>query len=241
MIRPQTMVLVAMVAGSFAIVQAETITWRTDSEAALAEAQQRGTPVLVLVTAGAWCDPCVWLDENVLDRPEVVSLVNAGFIPVRIPDSDPGWRHWEVQRLPSMIILGSDGEEMRRIRGAVSSQVLLSALAPLAGSGRRSAAVPSENDATRDGLRGAVFRLGVVGTLWNDGGAIWYSQDAGLPPRLEEYDRDETFLYLRDVASATLLGVPVEPPAQRGAVQTLWRWDLQARRWQELLEMSRLD
>lgn len=214
---------------------AQEVSWIRSRDTAMDRARETGLPVLVVVTAGAWCDPCTWLDDRTFSAPEVASLINAGYVPLRVLDTDGEVESWGVDRLPTIIMLHSTGEEMRRISGAVTSRVLLSALAPLAG-GTTGVAASRE-----DTLRGAVFRLGAVGTLWNDGGALWYSQDAGLPPRMEEYDRDDTFLYVRDPASATLLGIPVRRPEGRGAPIMLWQWSLQHREWRQLQEMTRLD
>lgn len=219
---------------------ASAIPWMDDVDAALEEAGETGKPVLLLVTAGAWCDPCVWFDENALEEESVRSLVAAGFVPVRILDTEPGWESYGVQRLPTVVILESGGEELDRIDGVVTADVLRSTLAPLAAGGSPAATGRRTALDAVDSLRGAVFRIGSSGTLWNDGGANWYSQDAGLPPRLDEYDRDEVFLYLRDRSSATLLGVPLQVPP-RGTPGVLWRWNLEGRTWEEAAELHRLD
>lgn len=223
------------------------ISWTDDVNVAMHEAEQAGKPVLLLVTAGTWCDPCKWLEDNTLSESSVKSLVNAGFVPVRLLDTEPGWERWGVRRVPTILILDAGGEELARIPGAITAAVLQERLAPLAASlmhdpatVRRIETEPVEPDMVLDTLRGAVFRIGSAGTLWNDGGANWYSQDAGLPPRLEEYDRDDTFLYLRDRTSGTLLGVPLERP-RRGGRAPLWRWNLDARDWEEAAVLERLD
>ncbi|TVR67557.1 MAG: thioredoxin family protein [Spirochaetaceae bacterium] len=221
-----------------ASVPADAIPWIEETDSAFLEAERSGRPVLLLVTGGLWCDPCNWLEENTLAQRSVSSLIAAGFVPVRILDTDPGWDDWGVERLPTLLVLDATGEEIDRVAGAVTPPVLQELLAPHAAS--LPGVVRESSRSDEDVLRGAVFRIGSTGTLWNDGGANWFSQDAGLPPRLEEYDRDETFLYLRDRGSATLLGVPLER-ALRGAKSSLWRWNLETRDWEEAADLDRLD
>jgi hypothetical protein len=79
-------------------------------------------------------------------------------------------------------------------------------------------------------LRGAVFQV-ADGTIWNDGGALWYTQSLELPGRFEEYDRDSAFLYLRDPASATILAITV---TDNELDRRLWRWDRAENGWQEV-------
>lgn len=227
-----------LVFGLFLSSAVAALPWTEDVDSALAEAAKSGKPVLLLVTGGIWCDPCNWLEENTLSQRSVGSLITAGFVPVRILDTDPGWDAWGVERLPTLLVLNPEGKEIGRFAGAVTPQVLQEGLAPHAASFPR----PARESllSSLEALRGAVFRIGAAGTLWNDGGANWFSQDAGLPPRLEEYDRDDTFLYLRDRGSATLLGVPLEQ-GRRGAKATLWRWNLDTRDWEEAAELERLD
>lgn len=219
-------------------VSVSALSWVEDIDTALTESEKTGKPVLLLVTGGIWCDPCNWLEENTLTQASIASLVRAGFVPVRILDTDPGWDSWGVERLPTLIVLDSRGEEITRLTGPVTAQVLREALAPHAAS--LESPQRERTVSALEALRGAVFRIGTVGTLWNDGGANWYSQDAGLPPRLEEYDRDDTFLYLQDRGSATLLGVPLER-TPRGGSAVLWRWSLEQQDWEEATSLERLD
>lgn len=227
------------------VVEAQSIDWRDTVDGAFSDARESGLPVLLLVTGGVWCDPCNWLEDNTLQERSVTSLIDAGFVPVRLLDTQPGWEDFRIERLPTIVVMDTDGVELDRIAGAVTGDVLRGALAPYAASvegsrdDERSATTGDEAGSRRDSLRGAVFRIDSVGTLWNDGAANWYSQDAGLPPRLEEYDRDEVFLYLRDRASATLIAVPVERP-EAGARAVLWRWDPNEQDWRELTELQRL-
>ncbi len=216
------------------------VEWVAGLDRSLEAARRDGRPVVVLVTARVWCDPCSWLEVNTLSAPDVQRELADHWIAVRILDTDATWQRWEIDQLPAIVILDSDGNVLERLSGSISAQSLLTRL--IGARERTSGAVGDPGEAAErtgdygDDVRGAVFRIG-AGTLWNDRSGAWYSQDAGLPPRLDEYDRDAAFLYLRDESSATILAISVDAGAER----TLWRWDQQRRAWTEVGPLRRLD
>lgn len=217
-------------------IHAEEIAWRLTEGEAGQEAAMSGVPMFVLITAGDWCDPCRWLSTNTLRDAPVARVINNSYIPLFYNDGNPEAARYRVERLPTIIILDSNGDELERLSGAVSSSMLLTTLASHV-SGE--SANWSPVTAAQKSLTNAVFRVGNVGTLWNDGSDRWFSQDAGLPPRMEQYDQDDSFVYIRDRGSATLIGVPRETAS--GATTTLWQWDVQRREWRQMREMTRLD
>lgn len=226
--------VMALIASLPAAAQAPGTGWATDFAAARARALSEGKPIAVVVTAGIWCDPCVWLDENTLSNRDVQRELSQAWVPVRINDTNPVWQQWDVRRLPTILLLSADGEVAATLDGAVTARTLLDRLTSISQSGEtpdRPAAATDDRD-----LSGAVFRIG-SGTVWNDGRGTWYTQDVGLPPQLTEYDRDEAFLYLRDEASATLLAITV----MAGSDRSLWRWDQQQRTWDPVADLIRLD
>ncbi|MEX2442764.1 MAG: thioredoxin family protein [Alkalispirochaeta sp.] len=224
---------------------AVTAQWETDVEEALSRAESTGRPLMVFVTGGAWCDPCTWMEDNSLTSPELRSRLRDEWIAVRIPDTDPTWKRWNVQRLPTILYLDTQGQEVERTVGAVTADTLVRTMTEV----RRELAMVGTRDgegdaggeessvATVTGLQmGTRYRIG-SGSIWNDGGALWFTEDAGLPPRLEEYDRDEAFLYLRDGSSGTVLAITVAENVQ----PSLWRWNQSDRRWLELGELQPIE
>lgn len=212
--------------------------WETDVDEALRRAESTGRPVVVLVTGGAWCDPCTWMEDNSLTSPEIGSLLREEWVAVRIPDTDPAWQRWEVERLPTLLYLDPQGQEVQRTVGAVTADSIAQTMNEV----RRELVLSGAPDGEQgdDGEQTAVaavtdlqagtrYRIG-SGTIYNDGGALWFTEDAGLPPRLEEYDRDEAFLYLRDGSSGTILAITVAEDVQ----PSLWRWNQNDRRWNEI-------
>jgi|FaiFalFF_MnMetaG_3_1042247.scaffolds.fasta_scaffold00293_22 uncharacterized protein YyaL (SSP411 family) len=66
--------------------RAHLIRWRPWGEEALREAQREDKPVLLSISA-VWCHWCHVMDETSYSDPEVISLVNSLFIPIRV-DTD---------------------------------------------------------------------------------------------------------------------------------------------------------
>lgn len=222
-----------------------TAQWETDVDESLLRAESTGRPIVVLVTGGAWCDPCTWLEDNSLTSPEVRERLRDEWVAIRISDTDPAWQRWDIERLPTLLFLEPDGREMRRIVGAVTADSVVRTMSEV----RRELVTVDAEDGEEDdtGNQPTVARVTDLrtrtryqvgsGTVWNDGGAKWFTEDLGLPPRLEEYDRDETFLYLRDGSSGTVLAITVAEDVQ----PSLWRWNQNDRRWQELGTLEPMD
>ncbi len=90
------------------------IDWRTDVEAALAEARAQGRPA-ILDTGAKWCDACRRLERTTLRDAEVVQAL-AGFVPIHIDmtDFDPAQERLarlgiDVPALPRIVFFLPDG------------------------------------------------------------------------------------------------------------------------------------
>jgi uncharacterized protein len=66
--------------------RAHLITWWEWGEEAFQAAQQQDKPVVVFLTA-FWCGYCQRMDETSLSNDEVIALLNAFFIPIRVEES----------------------------------------------------------------------------------------------------------------------------------------------------------
>lgn len=211
--------------------------WSADVDSALEQAARDNRPVAVLISARAWCDPCTWFADNTLSSPQVRTALQdarldgggaSGWITARIPDTDPAWQRWDIQRLPTLLYLSPGGEELARSTGAVTADTVVAQLRSVAGRFAGSSATPPAT-AADPGQAGTQYRIN-NGRIWNDGGGRWYTQDAGLPTELVEYDRDASFLYLQEQATGTLLAITVAEEV----APSLWRWNAEQRRWQEI-------
>lgn len=212
----------------------EPIAWQNSLAEARVASAESGRPVLVYVTGGVWCDPCVWLETTVLRETAIAELVSHSYIPVRLSDTGLEWRALGIDRLPTLLVLDPVGNERLRLDGVLTARALENELRLVAQ--RIAATVPptAPPEETRGLFDRARFRIG-SGTLWNAGGGRWYSEDAGIPPQLEEFDRDEEFLYLIDATSGIVLAISI---ADEG--RSLWRWDRRQESWVEEAAMTRL-
>jgi hypothetical protein len=220
-------------------------------DAALRRAVQGDKMVLALVTADAWCDPCNWFEENTLTAPQVQAELRQHWVFVRILDTDSTAARWEVERLPAVFILDETGVTTREVYGAVTADTLVQEMtlareavaddagrAETSGGGTGAAGagptVPVGADLNRDGV---TYRLVPgTGTISKRRDGRWVTTDAGLPPLLTEYDRDEAFLYLQDESSGTILALTVAPDV----ATSLWRWDTGERSWVEIGELEEI-
>ena len=208
--------------------------WTENVDEALSRAADEGRSVLVLVTADQWCDPCLWLEANTLTDPRVVGRLRSEWIAVRVTDTDPSWNRWDVPRLPTLLFLSPSGEVLSQISGAVIAETLLQRMETLAWAPADEVSPvsaqtdPTETDRART-MRNVTFEL-QNGALWNSGDVLWYTRGIDVPSLLTEFDRDESFLYLRAVSNNAVYAITISsdvPPS-------LWQWDGGGRSWLEV-------
>jgi uncharacterized protein YyaL (SSP411 family) len=89
----------------------DSIQWTEWGDAAFQRAKNEGKPVLLALTA-TWCHWCHVMDQTSYSDPKVISLIDAGFIPVRVDvDQRPEISHrYNQGGFPSVAILGEQGE-----------------------------------------------------------------------------------------------------------------------------------
>ena len=93
---------------------ASPIAWRTNLDAALAEAKQSGKPVLVDFSA-VWCPPCLAMKHDTWTDGEVARAVSASTIPVLIDiDADPATAsRFGIEAIPAVLMLDGNGRVLR--------------------------------------------------------------------------------------------------------------------------------
>jgi len=91
-----------------------TIEWRTDLDAALAEARRDGKRVVVDFTAD-WCPPCIAMKHDVWPDAEVARVVAGGYVPVLIDTDRDGatTARYGVSGIPTVLVLDETGAVIR--------------------------------------------------------------------------------------------------------------------------------
>jgi thiol:disulfide interchange protein len=97
---------------------ASSIAWRTDLDAALAEARSANKRVIVDFSAD-WCPPCQAMKHDVWPHPQVASAVSAGYVPVLVDaDNDTVLAaRYQVSSIPTILLLDADGRLVKRNNG----------------------------------------------------------------------------------------------------------------------------
>lgn len=104
------------------------IPWLRDVDAALAEARERGRPMMIEFWAD-WCGPCHLLEERTFSDRAVIEAARR-FVTVRIDfDHNPRLaRRFEVVALPAVLFTDSYGTEFLRLNGFVEPKPFLQLL-----------------------------------------------------------------------------------------------------------------
>jgi thioredoxin 1 len=109
--------------------QTVKLNWYTDINSALQEAQKTNKQVFIDFYAD-WCPYCKKLDENTYPDPKVSAKLSQNYVLVKInTDQNPALAsQYKVYGLPTMVILNSNGQEIKRISGYLTPEQILNQL-----------------------------------------------------------------------------------------------------------------
>jgi|694.fasta_scaffold58725_5 protein disulfide-isomerase len=103
------------------------IPWREDFDTSLAEAKEKGKPVL-LVFGATWCPPCKTMKRNVWPDEEVTKAVEQGFVPMYVDVDEEKHSQlsarYRVLGIPAVLVLNAEGEVLKKGNSMSRSETL---------------------------------------------------------------------------------------------------------------------
>lgn len=123
-------IIVAVTVVTFAVNTArggkDNVPWRTDVAAAATEAKAAGKPVMLYFTA-SWCGPCRRMRGSTWGNAAVDAKLRASYVPVKVDiDADRDTAiAYEIDAVPTMILLDAEGKVARRITQFVDAEEFL--------------------------------------------------------------------------------------------------------------------
>lgn len=101
-------------------------TWQTNLDSTLQDAKNTNKPIFIDFYAD-WCSYCKELNESTLSDPNVKKKLNRDYVKVDInTDQNPDLSsRYKIYSLPTIVILNSNGQEIKRYEGYVTSDQLL--------------------------------------------------------------------------------------------------------------------
>lgn len=191
---------------------AQSIDWLDSLSEARRRAETERKNLLVFVTAGSWCRPCRWMEENSLNAPDIRRIIEEAYVSLRLEDYQEEHLELPVEAYPSLLIYAPDGTLLENMRGPRTLPALEAVLVRY-----REGPGPAREPLRFETERGVFVYVGE---------GVWERRVEERVVRYREYDRDEQFIYIESDEAPRFLALPPE-------AGELWQWDPVTESWEE--------
>ncbi|MFW6329433.1 MAG: thioredoxin family protein [Alkalispirochaetaceae bacterium] len=195
-----------------ATIPGQELSWYESLDDARTASVTEGKNLLILVTAGAWCTPCAWVEEELFGRREIAERIAEQYVALRLYDYDEAHLELPVDAYPSILIYAPGGSLLETLTGPPPAPVLEALLT------RYREATPESAEARRFSTD--------RGTFVYVGAGSWERRVEGRSVTYMEYDRDEEFIYLESDQEPRFLALPA-------AGGEMWQWDPITEGWED--------
>lgn len=107
---------------------ASHLAWIQYPQVALVQGQKKARPLLVRFVA-PWCGVCTRMEREIFSRPDVIAAIDQSFVPLSVDvtrsSNGPFANRYEIQYLPTLLVLTPDGREIARSSGMMTGPELL--------------------------------------------------------------------------------------------------------------------
>ncbi len=130
----RTLLSLALIAIAPQAARAAEVKWLSDVDAAWKQAREQDRPMLVLLSTSN-CRYCVMLQNVSFADPDVVQIVENGFVPVAVDAKDVDWlvQEQKVVSYPTTLVISPTADIVDRIKGYLKPEELKPRLAKSAG------------------------------------------------------------------------------------------------------------
>ncbi|MFO8064886.1 MAG: thioredoxin family protein [Spirochaetota bacterium] len=198
--------------------------WLDSFEEGLAEAEERGRALVLLITAPGWCEPCERFEGEALTDTGVIDLLENSFVAVRLTDRDPEHAEFSFPGYPSILVFHPSGRKLDAFGGLEGAREVRSALEPYRG-GLEEALSASQSDGgiAYEFSEGAFVPAAEGEWLWEDNDGKTRSYSA--------YREDERFVYLQAEEQDDFIALPKDGGRA-------FRWDSESESWEPAWEIT---
>ncbi len=187
---------------------ADTVSWYTSYDKALAAAKKENKNIFLLITAPSWCGWCVKLEENVLSKSDVQQAISKDYIPLKLLDEINGVRNPELSNFnfsgyPTVRIYSKDGNFVQDIYSQDKNKMLASL------DSYKNPAI-SSNQAKPEKFIAYPNSNGDKWEFESSGDGFWSLTVGEDEEVLMEFESDNDFIYLMDGSGMYAIALPLK-------------------------------